>query len=957
MPTDEASERQNEMLEITGNGEEDSLLLATNLSGTMRKLDEVMRETAVDNRFFVRGTSSTSSLRSRSLQVLQQDGEHDGNWDCLNLDVVDACRGTSVSQTYRGNFKLFDGECKGDFVDGLPIYVSSDRPNKPLYIYALGIYPETWSVAALRGLVRWRIVSFENFDDKTSCRIESANVNHIEFAADGQPYNYYPTIYCFDENGDDISGFKSSTINIRCNDKAETVGGNDASAGNTVGIVIGIIVALVVLGVVGYYSWKRCKDRGHSICPAASKGKNYDDDDSRYYRQSRASETRFARDSILTGGSRFSRDTGTKDSRYSRDTGSRVSRDIDEFVDETPLTAKDVDVLTNGSSVKTPDTVYVPTVEEPSEPSYVDEAVEDPINDLRKVEQENMGDIHGRREIRDKVTRAPHGSDTSSEMQSSNWSPPPSPRRMAPESEPQQPPAPSKRSNHKTPIPEPSGHNFNGNNRSQPQKNPSNPAISKDITDIVEKIDQELDEALSSGDEGRSRRGRADDDAASSDNERSAYYSGNPTRPVSPTRNEHRDRSHSREAAPKRRSSGFGSSGHDWSGYRNREGSSHLKNKDPYMDLTRRSKFREIRNNFSDKSRALGRNMPGNDKRSSSEERSRQEVFANTGHGDSKRSLTSSSHRDGRSRSMERWMNANQNNERSRSHSRERSGEYVEPKGRSASKERSAHGDKTNGRSMSRERSSAAEHFANRHRPSSMERNESNRYENSNRDRSRSTERSGANDFANRRRSSRDRSHHGSRHNQKSNSQSSDRMATSDHIGKRKSDNSPRERERGGSSSDHAGKPSSSGWETSGEQAEKRRGRSGSPERSRHDYRGRSPSPYKDRNESESRERSRAEEFASRKSRSSHDRPNHRPSAIKRPRNPSYSNPLYPGVNSPTRGRGSLDASQLNKNVTKNPDGSVTVAVKRTREDGAIVTTKTKYATVALAKRHGIDVQ
>jgi hypothetical protein len=78
---------------------------------------------------------------------------------------------------------------------------------------------------------------------------------------------------------------------------------------------------------------------------------------------------------------------------------------------------------------------------------------------------------------------------------------------------------------------------------------------------------------------------------------------------------------------------------------------------------------------------------------------------------------------------------------------------------------------------------------------------------------------------------------------------------------------------------------------------------------------------------------------------------------MRRPRNPSYSHPLNRGGNSPVRGRGSLDASQLNRNVSKNPDGSVTVAVKRTREDGAIVTTKTKYATVALAKRHGIDVE
>jgi hypothetical protein len=51
-----------------------------------------------------------------------------------------------------------------------------------------------------------------------------------------------------------------------------------------------------------------------------------------------------------------------------------------------------------------------------------------------------------------------------------------------------------------------------------------------------------------------------------------------------------------------------------------------------------------------------------------------------------------------------------------------------------------------------------------------------------------------------------------------------------------------------------------------------------------------------------------------------------------------------------------MDASQLGRTVTKNEDGSVTVAVKRTREDGAIVTTRTKYASVGLAKRHGVEV-
>jgi hypothetical protein len=42
--------------------------------------------------------------------------------------------------------------------------------------------------------------------------------------------------------------------------------------------------------------------------------------------------------------------------------------------------------------------------------------------------------------------------------------------------------------------------------------------------------------------------------------------------------------------------------------------------------------------------------------------------------------------------------------------------------------------------------------------------------------------------------------------------------------------------------------------------------------------------------------------------------------------------------------------------VEMQPDGSVLVIQRRTRDDGAVVTTKTKYANSALAKKHGIDL-
>jgi hypothetical protein len=42
--------------------------------------------------------------------------------------------------------------------------------------------------------------------------------------------------------------------------------------------------------------------------------------------------------------------------------------------------------------------------------------------------------------------------------------------------------------------------------------------------------------------------------------------------------------------------------------------------------------------------------------------------------------------------------------------------------------------------------------------------------------------------------------------------------------------------------------------------------------------------------------------------------------------------------------------------ITKNRDGTIVVARKRRRDDGATVVTKTKYANISLARKHGIDV-
>ena len=156
----------------------------------------------------------------------------EGTVVCNDLEVIDACRGTGIGNIYNLKYEPFDGECRqnrGNFVQGLPIYRSMSGQ---VFMYAIGIYPDDWNKEELRGLHKWRIASFKSFSDSTTCRIEEANINQIDFAALGQPYNFFPTISCFDRNGDDTASFKSSTINLRCNDFNVIGGANDIPTDN-----------------------------------------------------------------------------------------------------------------------------------------------------------------------------------------------------------------------------------------------------------------------------------------------------------------------------------------------------------------------------------------------------------------------------------------------------------------------------------------------------------------------------------------------------------------------------------------------------------------------------------------------------------------------------------------------------------------------------------------------------
>jgi hypothetical protein len=186
---------------------------------------------------------------------------------CQDLEVVDACRGTGVGNMFNKKFTPYQGACRGNFIDGHPIYQST---NNRTYMYAIDVYADNASVENLRGLTRWRIASLENFEDRTTCRREDANVNQVDFAALVQPYLFYPTIACFDRGGgSSTGGYESSTINIRCNDgivKAPTnapvnpasPSGSDDKDGISGGGKFAIVlVVFLILGGIGYIWWRK----------------------------------------------------------------------------------------------------------------------------------------------------------------------------------------------------------------------------------------------------------------------------------------------------------------------------------------------------------------------------------------------------------------------------------------------------------------------------------------------------------------------------------------------------------------------------------------------------------------------------------------------------------------------------------------------------------------------------
>ena len=195
---------------------------------------------------------STRGLQAYNPAVLN-------NSPCQNLEIIDACWGTPVWNNFTRTYVPYQGTCDGDFYDDLSIYYSAE---KKLYMYALDKYPEDWSNEAVQGLVRWRVASFVDSGDTTTCRYEEANLNQFDFAADGQPYNYYPAVYCYDENANGQPEYRSSTITILCNDivvrAAIGTGSDEHGDWSALAIsfsVAGNIVLLVIL--LGVCFWVR----------------------------------------------------------------------------------------------------------------------------------------------------------------------------------------------------------------------------------------------------------------------------------------------------------------------------------------------------------------------------------------------------------------------------------------------------------------------------------------------------------------------------------------------------------------------------------------------------------------------------------------------------------------------------------------------------------------------------
>jgi len=906
-------------------------------------------------------TSNTSNTSNRELQLLNQDISGNNQFVCESLDVVDACRGTSVGYKYRGTFFPYDGPCdKGNkILDGYPIYKTKPANGEaPKFMYAIGVYPENWSSKDLAGLVRWRIVDFENFQDETTCRTESGNINQIDFAADGQPYNYWPTIYCFDENGSDLDGYKSSTINIRCNDRAPPSGyngdgsttdknpttGDPGDGGSKTALFLGILLIMGAVGFALYLLYTRYflkqqqktddterttngtttaeDDQNSLINKTMIFSPNPDNDISDFEPESRRMKRPFSANSIMaddsthSGSGEFRRPASTKSMRTVSKPYELLERKIvkEKLAPEPPKLPSPV------SSPESSKRGFVLRKFAVATTNNKNDNTAGKTNDksnTNSATDKNWGNIHTHNRLENNNTL-----EEPKPLQHHQYKPMKRPQDESPEEKQREPSIKNMASKK--------------DNVAEKDLDEEGTFMSESLSNMFKDIDKSLDDILlSEDDEGNI-------------NEKTGKI---------PKQSEHRDPP---EVKPNPATT-----------KRDYLPPSKLGKHDE-MDLSQRSKFMAARGKFSDRGRGFGkeeyqRSRSLDDSKASKHAKmSRTPVHQRTSTGGGKvaellSKFGSPAQQPRRSKSLDN----SRANEFSQSRRKTPAADVVAPPRRSKSKERSGaqrfaqqKTGNSNPRSRSKERS-GAKTFAQQKtgnsnpRSRSKERSKSNTYGETNR-RSRSKERSGANDYFSQRKSN---SSSGATAQTPPKGRSRSKERSGANAFATKNTRRPSSQERSASNTYASRRGRSAERSGANVHASSSKARPKSLEQT--GSRGYAQNSGKAR-PSRSLERTSAGQHAS----------NKRATPKVRSRSLETSNANnYAAKGAPKTRSRSFDTSKANEFakrkpvppkpstiITKNKDGTVVVARRRRREDGATVTTRTKYANIALARKHGIAV-
>jgi len=976
--------------------------------------------------------SSIASMRS--LQMLEQDKDGNNQFVCQSLDVIDACRGTSVSYRYRGKFFPYEGPCDGGgkILEGYPIYRTNPSGNEiPKYMYALGVYPSTWSVKELRGLVRWRIVDFDDFNDQTSCRTESANVNQVDFASDGQPYNYWPTIFCFDEDGNELDGYKSSTINIRCNDRNSNSGyitnidensdnnqnnesdnrdgqngkanhnqnssnnnNNNENSSNTT-LVLGILLILAAVGFSGYVIYtrymkpgkKRKKHRSGGSGKKSTKGgrTTIDSVDDSHPDKLLGNNVIIPKSNIDT---EFDLDFEEPPPKRPFSDHSVMADSLQEWdgdhAPSRPASMHTVSKPYELVEVKMPKAAPEPPKSPDSSSSnrgFLPKKFSAAAADATMKENPNLKTAildydKGQKQQQQKEPRKPperKQQQQQQQQQQSKKSPEPKkksfPDPIQPETKKKQP---SKKPSSKQieEVPKERGRDPSIANSSSGKSSFASEKdfgeegtfLSESLSNLFQTIDKSLDDALA-GDEEKKISEDDPHDSTGPTTKTSQYERIDPPEFKAPQQNtnvaklgKHDDmdlsqRSKFMEARGRwsLRGKGFGKDEYQASKYS--DAGADTKNQRKFVDSLVDDLWLGDTNSIS--KTAL------EPRRSRSLDNNRASEFANARRkferSRSKERSDADKYKRSRSRSKERSGANDYANQKGRSKSKERSGadDYANQRGRFKSKERSRANDYANqgGRSMSKERSGANDYVSHRGRSKSKERSKADAYAGS---RSRSKERSDANAYA-----AAAQMDTGRRGRSKERSGASDYASGNKHR--------PKSLERSGANGyAQTKKPSRSLERTPASDY-------GSSSNYNNTLKQQPATSGSSKGRSRSYDASKANTYVSDRGKPTSSGAENTPKTRSRSYDTSNANNFYANKrNSPQTGTAAAPTSTRKAPatssrrtstpfkpttvITKNTDGSILVAKRRKREDGATVTTKTKYANITLARKHGVNV-